>query len=505
MVLTLNELNKKLFAGADILRGSIHSQEYKDYIFGLLFLKRLSDEFNFKAEVIMKERIAEGFSEEDAKEIAYSDPDEHSNSFFVPKDATWEELTKKSNNIGEHINKMFEVLEHENPSIQGVLGAIDYDDKEKLSDAVLSRLVIHFTNIGDLSDNNLESIDILGRAYEYLIRYFADKGGQKGGEFYTPEEVVDLIVRLVKPDEKMKVLDPNVGSGGFLNATVHYLKNNLKDANKISLYGQERNISTWAICKMNMLMHNHLDARIEKGDSVVEWKFVENGEMMLFDRVLANPMWNQKEWSRDVLEKGDPLDRIKYGLPPKSSADWFWIQHMFASLNDEGVLGIVLDNGVLFRGGQEKVCREGFVEDDKIEAVIGLTSRLFYNTGSPATILIINKNKPEERKDKILFIDASDEFEEGKKQDFMREGNIKKIVEAFDKYENIEKFASVVDKSKIKENDYNLNISLYVDTSEEEEKIDVSEKYVELLNLRKEREESFEKMQKDLEVLGYSK
>ena len=159
MVLTLNELNKKLFAGADILRGSIHSQEYKDYIFGLLFLKRLSDEFNFKAEVIMKERIAEGFSEEDAKEIAYNDPDEHSNSFFVPKDATWEELTKKSNNIGEHINKMFEVLEHENPSIQGVLGAIDYDDKEKLSDAVLSRLVIHFTNIGDLSDNNLESID----------------------------------------------------------------------------------------------------------------------------------------------------------------------------------------------------------------------------------------------------------------------------------------------------------------------------------------------------------
>lgn len=502
MVLTLNELNSHLFQSANILRGSIDSSEYKQYIFGMLFLKRISDQFDENVEKVKNELVSDGMDEMQAEKIALTDPSEHAGSFIVPERARWYALRKVSVNVGEAINKAFEALEHENRSLEGVLVAIDFNDKERLSDAVLQKLILHFSE-HNLGNSNLENTDMLGRAYEYLIKHFADDAGKKGGEFYTPEEVVRLLVRLVKPDEDMKICDPTVGSGGMLIESLHYLVEHEKDTNRVSLYAQEKNLNTWAICKMNMLLHGVLDAHIVKGDTMSEPKLVESGELMVFDRVLANPMWNQKEWSREWLEKGDPFGRVKYGLPPKSSGDWMWIQHMMATLSSSGMLGIVLDNGVLFRGGQEKKCRQGYVDDDLIEAVVALPSNLFFNTGSPGTILVFNKDKKDERKGKILFIDASSEYEEGKAQNFLRENNVNKIAKTFDSFSDVEKFCNVVSVEDIIENDYNLNVSLYVDTSEPEPEIDVSSVNNELKELIETREKSYKEMQGYLKELGY--
>ncbi|HFK1809842.1 TPA: type I restriction-modification system subunit M [Bacillus cereus] len=490
--LTLQQLESHLWESANIMRGSIDSSDYKNYIFGLLFLKRLNDVFV---------ETAKHIEEEEQDDYGWYERDEH--QFFVPEGARWEDIRSKTQDIGDAINKAFEKLEEENVSLQGVLANIDFNEKEKLPDTLLLQLIQHFSKI-DLSNASLSEPDMLGRAYEYLIKQFADDAGKKGGEFYTPSEVVELIVKLIKPEEGMRVCDPTAGSGGMLIQSVDYIKEKGGDHRNLILHGQERNLNTWAICKMNLLLHGLSDHRIEKGDTIREPKLTEEGELILYDRVIANPPFSLKNWGREEAES-DEYGRFRFGLSPKTVGDYAFIQHMISTLNHKGKAGVVMPHGVLFRGGAEGEIRKGIIEEDLIEAVIGLPSNLFYGTAIPACILILNRNKLEECKSKIFFLDGSQEYQEGKNQNTLRSQDIENIVTAYDKCEAVEKYCRSVSVEEIRENDYNLNIARYINTTEEEEQIDVAAALAELSQLEEERKRIESVVYGYMEELGYGK
>lgn len=492
--LTLQELESHLWKSADILRGSIDSSDYKSYIFGLLFIKRLSDVFyEHRAELILEHG-------EEIGEILGEDPEQY--QFFVPAEARWDEIRKNAQDIGTTINVAFEALENENKTLEGVLTPIDFNRKEVLTDDVLQRLIQHFS-ILSLTNENLSEPDMLGRAYEYLISQFADDAGKKGGEFYTPSKVVELIVKLIKPEEGMRVYDPTCGSGGMLIQSVDYVRAKGGNPQALSLFGQEKNLNTWSIAKMNLLLHGLPDHDIRKGDTIRDPKLLEDGELMLFDRVIANPPFSLKEWGREAAET-DTFGRFRFGIPPKNAGDYAFVQHMVASLKHDGIAGVVMPHGVLFRGGAEGKIRQGLLESDLIEAVIGLPTGLFYGTGIPACILILNRNKPEERKNNVLFIAAESDFQEGKNQNILRETDIQRIVDSFNSYGEIEKYARVVSIEEIRndENDYNLNITRYIDKSEEEEQINLSAVLDDLKEIQEKQQVTKAKLDQYLQELG---
>lgn len=503
--LTRAELESHLWRSADILRGSIDSSDYKIYIFGFLFLKRLSDRF----EEEVQECIRTGMP----KHIAYSDPDEH--EFFLDERARWSQLRKLTTGIGDHLNKACAAIEDANPSIEGVLANIDFNSESRLGDAknregVLSRLIDHFSRI-DFSNASLSEPDMLGRAYEYLIDKFADDAGKKGGEFYTPHHVVRLIVELLDPKPGMRISDPTCGSGGMLIQCADHVAQlegkRLGQPINVTLHGQEKNLGTWAIAKMNLLLHGLRDARIEKGDTIRNPRLLDpEGNLILYDRVIANPPFSLDAWGADDVsgdneKKG--FNRFLYGIPPKNMGDLAFVQHMVATLNANGQCGVVMPHGVLFRGSGDGRIREGLLKADLLEAIVGLPENLFAGTGIPATILILNKAKAPERKGKVLFINGAKEFEERPKKNILGEANVRRLVDAFQAWTDEERFCRVVDLPEIVENDCNLNISRYIDTLEPEQPIDVAAELAKLWVAEKARDEAAARMNALLKEMGY--
>ena len=490
---SLDTLESHLWESANILRGSIDAADYKNYIFGLLFLKRLSDVFEEEAERIENET--------GNKKVAWSDPDEH--EFFVPEKARWDHIKARTQNLGEILNKANEALEERNTAtLEDVLTATDFNDKDRLPDVVLSKLIVHFSKIR-LRNEDLSEPDILGRAYEYLIGQFADDAGKKGGEFYTPKEVVTLLVEILDPQERMRICDPACGSGGMLIQSVYHLRDQKQNPRNISLFGQERNISTWAICKMNMLLHGLSSGRLEKGDTLRAPKLLtEGGKLMEFDVVIANPPFSLKNWGYEEAQH-DPYRRFRFGIPPKGYGDYAFVQHMTATLNHKGRAGIVLPHGALFRGGAEGKIRKGILEEDLLEAVIGLPANLFFGTGIPACLFIMNRNKDKERRGKVFFLYGANDYQEGKNQNRLRKEDIEKIVHAYREYRTVEKYCRPATLDEIRANDHNLNITRYVDVTQEEEAIDVQKVLDELSKLKEERSVVEKKMNAFLKELGY--
>jgi type I restriction enzyme M protein len=494
------DINNTVWKACDTFRGAIDPSQYKDYILTMLFLKYVTDVYNEKKE---EYTIKYNGNEERVKRALERE------RFVVPDESSFDYLYENRSNpkIGEKINHALAELEEANREKLGghdgsnIFRNIDFNSSnlgdEKGKVARLRNLLNDFKPL-NLSSSHLENNDVIGGAYEFLISNFASDSGKKAGEFFTPAEVSTLLAKVTKSPPGSRIYDPTCGSGSLLIKAGREVGDN-----NFSLYGQEANGSTWALAVMNMYLHGYDSAIIRWGDTLRNPKHKEGDALMLFDTVVANPPFSLDKWGAEDLAT-DKYNRFWRGLPPKSKGDWAFITHMLESLNTSGKAGVVVPHGVLFRGAAEGKIRTKTLEEDLIEAVIGLPSNLFFGTGIPAAIIIFNKQKL--NKQKVLFIDASKSFNSGKNQNILGENHIQHIVEVYtlfhdqlmDKGVVEDKFAYISDVVEITENDFNLNIPRYVDTYEDEPQIDLTATQIRITELEKELADVKEEMKKYL-------
>jgi type I restriction enzyme M protein len=492
--LTRSDLESLLKRAADLIRTRV---DYR-FILILLFLKRISDKWEMEFEKAYGEALKDGLKEEDARREARN-PMWH--SFDLPEEFLWDNVRKDVSVLPEKFSKGLKVVAERNPELKDVIDSVDFVQFARSGENVeiLRQLVELF------SERKLQHVspDVLGDAYEWILRYFAPTKA-KEGEIYTPREVDKLLVEVLNPEPMESVYDPACGSGGMLIYSYKYIeKEKAKaEADKLFLYGQEASMPILAMAKMNLYIHDIRNCNLLFGDTLLSPKFKEGESFRQFEVVMANPPWNQDGYAGDKLKNGEFWkQRFGFGFVPRQSADWAWIQHMLASAKDDsGRVGVIIDNGCLFRGGKERAIRTAVLEKDWVECVILLPEKLFYNTGASGAILVFRKNKLRDRKGKVLFINASKEFEqhpEVRKLHILGKNHIEKIVGAYKSFVEEKGFARIVDLDEVRQNDYNLNVTLYVMTDEEEEQIDIVKEYAELQALAAERQ----KVERELDVI----
>ncbi|MEM2169998.1 MAG: type I restriction-modification system subunit M [Candidatus Bathyarchaeia archaeon] len=465
---TREELNSLVDRAADLIRTAV---DYK-FILVLLFLKRLNDLWKVERLQVKERMVKEfGLSEKEADEEAER---EVHHTFNIPKQFLWDEVTKEVKTLPEKLATSISEIAKLNPVLQGVINRVDFlEFARNQENRELLRQLVELFNKYDLSGEEV-SPDVLGDAYEHILMRFAPEKA-KEGEIYTPREVIRLMIKILDPKPGESVYDPCCGSGGMLILSHLHVaeKYGEEETRKLFLFGQERNPEIYAICQMNLILHEIKNANIANGDTLDYPRFRENGRLKQFDVVIANIPWNQDGYGEERLKKADFSERFSFGYPPQNSADWAWIQHMLASAKENGRVGLVVDNGCLFRGGKEKIIRSKIIEKDWIECVILTPEKLFYNTGAPGALIFFNKNKPLERRNKILFINASNEFiphPSVRRLNSLSRENIGRISDAYKKFAEVAGFSRVVDIKEVISNDYNLNVTLYVMPIEEGEK-----------------------------------
>ena len=504
MKLDIGTLENWLWEAASAIRGPVEPNKYKDYILPLIFLKRLSDVFD--------DEISRLESEFGSREIALKivEMDHNIVRFYIPEKARWKNIRAQSVGIGEYLTDAVREVAKENPKLEGVINIVDFNASvsgQRIIDDDRLRELINILSKHRLGLDDVEP-DILGRAYEYLLRKFAEDSGQSAGEFYTPKEVGILMAKILDPKEGDEVYDPCCGSGGLLIKCYLRFKEKYqdkKDAIPLRFFGQEINHTTYALAKMNAFIHDMENTEIALGDTMRNPAFKESdGNLKKFDVITANPMWHQ-DFPEEVY-KNDPYKRFEFGIPPTNSADWGWIQHMYASLKENGKIAVVLDTGSVSRGSgnvgsnKERDIRKKFVDNDLIEAVILLPENLFYNTPQAGVIIVINKNK--EHKDQILLINASSLYEKERPKNRLTDEGIRRVYEIYKNWEEREGLSKIVSKEEVARNDYNLSPSRYVAINGEEEILDLNEAIVELLEAEEERREAEEKLRAVLSELG---
>mgnify|MGYP000570757270 FL=1 len=484
------DLEAHLWHAAHIITGPIDASDYKTYIFPILFFKRICDVYD--------EEFLEAMEKVGDAELAKGDM---FHRIQIPAYCHWKDVFAETKDIGQALKESFRGIELANPKLHGIFGDASWTNKERLSDELLITLLDHFNkvNLGVASVRD----DDMGRAYEYLIKRFADKTNKKAGEFYTPRTIVRLMVNILDPQAGESVYDPACGTGGMLLETIHHVKDNGGDPRLLKIKGQEKNLTTEAIARMNLFLHGQEDFDIVRGDTLREPKFLVSDRLETFDCVIANPPFSLKEWGYD-LWSADPYGRNQYGLAPQTNGDFAWVQHMFASLNDHGRMAVVLPHGVLFRGGAEGIIREHLLKENRIVAVVGVASNLFYGTGIPACILVLRKQRPDAHKDHVLIINAEEIFTKGRAQNSLSETQADDIYDIYRKMRtkgpeanDIDGVARWVPHSEIEENDFNLNIARYVQKPLKEETITVEE----ALKDFQQKLASLEKAENELEAL----